>query len=103
VHGALFLGLALFATAMLLGSREHPPRAPILALILTGLFFTCLTLFFVAFAVLTSTPLANAWRAGLVIAANGLASAAMASLLTWALETRWQPESRLVPRVRGGR
>ena len=100
VHGALFLGLALFATAMILGSREHPPRAPILALILSGMFFVCLTLFFVAFAVLTDTPLANAWRGGLMIAANLLASVAMASLLTYALETRWRPEAKRVPRVR---
>jgi hypothetical protein len=101
VHGALFLGLALFATSMILGSREHPPRASILALILTGLFFTCLTLFFIAFALLTDTSLADAWRAGLVIAGNLLASAAMALLLTHALETRWHPESKLVPRQRG--
>jgi hypothetical protein len=103
VHGALFLGLALFATAMILGSREHPPRAPILTAILTGLFFICLTLFFVAFALLTNTPLADAWRAGLVIAANLLGSAAMALLLTYALETRWTPESKIVPRTRGER
>jgi hypothetical protein len=101
VHGALFLGLALFATAMILGSRERPPRASILAPILGGVFFTCLTLFFVAFALLTDTPLADAWRALLVVTANLLASAAMALLLTHALETRWRPESPLTPGPRG--
>jgi hypothetical protein len=100
VHGGLFLGLALFATAMILGSRERPPRPLPLALILVAFFFTSLTLFFAAFALLTDTPLATAWRGGLVIAANLLASAAMALLLTYALETRWVPESRLTPRLR---
>ena len=100
VHGGLFLGLALFATAMILGSQVRPPRTLALTSILTAFFFVSLSVFFAIFALLTETPLANAWRAGLVIAANLLASAAMASLLTYALETRWHPESKLVPRQR---
>ena len=97
VHGALFLGLALAVSAIVLGSRSHPPAAPLLGAILAGSFAAGLTILFGSFS-LISRPLAGGLRTPVMLGANLLAAIAMAILLATVFQSRWKPESPLVPR-----
>jgi quercetin dioxygenase-like cupin family protein len=101
VHGALFVGLALAVSSVVLGSRHRPPRAASLVLLLTGIFFISLTIFFLAFSLMSSYSLASGPRALLVVSANLLAAVSMALLLTRAFQTRWRPDPN--PRRRSER
>jgi len=96
VHGALFVGLALVVSALVLGSRRAPPSAPMLALILVGAFFAALTVLFGCFSLLSPT-LSMGLQTPLVLLANLFAATAMALLLSVAFQTRWRRESALAP------
>ena len=96
VHGALFLGLALVVSALVLGSRRHPPSVGILWTTLAGSFAAGLTLLFGSFS-LISAPLADGLLTATMLGANLLAAGAMALLLATVFQTRWQPESQLIP------
>ena len=96
VHGALFLGLSLVISALVLGSRRHPPSVSMLWIILAGSFTAGLTLLFGSFS-LISAPLATGLRTPAMLGANLLAASAMALLLAAVFQTRWQPESPLIP------
>jgi quercetin dioxygenase-like cupin family protein len=101
VHGALFAGVALAVSALVLGARQHPPSTPTLALLLTGSFFAALTVLFSCFS-LISTSLAIGLHTPLVLGANLLASISMALLLATVFQTRWHAESQLAPRAGRG-
>jgi quercetin dioxygenase-like cupin family protein len=96
VHGALFLGLSLLVSALVLGSPRRPPSVAVLWWILAGSFAAGLTLLFGFFSMI-SAPLAGGLRTAAMLGANLIAAAAMALLLATVFQTRWQPESRLVP------
>jgi quercetin dioxygenase-like cupin family protein len=72
VHGALFLGLSLVISALVLGSRRHPPSVSMLWIILAGSFTAGLTLLFGSFS-LISAPLATGLRTPAMLGANLLA------------------------------
>jgi quercetin dioxygenase-like cupin family protein len=99
VHGGLFLGLALVVSALVLGSRRQPPSVEMLWLILAGCFAAGLTFLFGSFSLL-SAPLAAGLRTPAMLCGNLLAASAMALLLATVFQTRWRPESPLVPRTR---
>lgn len=92
VHGALFVGLALTAASLLLGSPRprRLPSPPLLTLLLTGVFFVGLAALSTGFWFLTGSWLWNVLGAERVAIANGLASFAMAATIAYAIRTRAQ-------------
>jgi len=99
VHGALFLGLALVVSALVLGARKRPPSVGLLWITLAACFAAGLTLLFGSFSLLFA-PLAGGLQTPATLGANLVAASAMALLLATVFQTRWRPETQLTPRVR---